>query len=112
MHMTTSDSVDQVCAYYEQFYAGQSYAVSAEGRMESRQVRLMVDGKPFEFGPAADGGLAIKDLPAGASLPAELPKGSYVPVVLFQRGCKAVVAIAIAYEIKISGISRMKRCSQ
>src|SRR5204863_2413186 len=59
-------------------YAGHSYAVAAEGRMESRHVHLMVDAKPYEFGAAPDGGLAIKDLPTGASLPAELPKGSYV----------------------------------
>src|SRR5882757_1018844 len=58
-------------------YAGQSYPVAAEGRMESRQVHLMVAGKPYEFGPAPDGGLAIKNLPAGAPLPADLPKGSY-----------------------------------
>src|SRR5688572_22252968 len=58
-------------------YAGQSYAVAAEGRMEERQVRLMVGGQPYEFGPAATGGLEIKNLPAGAPLPAVLPNGSY-----------------------------------
>ncbi len=58
-------------------YAGQSYPVAAEGRMEDRQVRLMVAGDAYEFGPAAGGGLQIKGLPEGAPLPAVLPKGGY-----------------------------------
>jgi POT family proton-dependent oligopeptide transporter len=58
-------------------YAGQAYPVAAQGRMESREVKLVVDGQPYAFGPAAGGGVAIKDLPAGASLPAVLPEGSY-----------------------------------
>ena len=58
-------------------YQGQDYAVSAAGRMESRQVRLIVGGHPYEFGPAPDGGLAIKNLPAASPLPADLRKGSY-----------------------------------
>jgi len=58
-------------------YAGQSYPVVAEGRMEARTVRVMVAGQPHEFGPSADGGMAIKDLPAGSPLPAVLPKDSY-----------------------------------
>ncbi|HEY8616784.1 oligopeptide:H+ symporter [Phenylobacterium sp.] len=59
-------------------YAGQSYEVVSEGRMENRQVRLMVGGQPYEFGPAAAGaGLEVKGLPAGGPLPAVLPEGSY-----------------------------------
>lgn len=58
-------------------YAGQSYPVSAEGRMESRVVRLMVAGQPHAFSASADGGMAIQGLPAGSALPAVLPKGSY-----------------------------------
>ncbi len=58
-------------------YAGQAYPVAAEGRMEDRQVRLMVAGKAYEFGPAEGGGLEIKDLPSGSLLPAVLPKGGY-----------------------------------
>src|SRR5690606_17318014 len=59
-------------------YAGQTFQVAAEGRMEQRQVRLMVGGQPYEFGPAEGGGLQIKGLPADAPLPAVLPQGSYV----------------------------------
>lgn len=58
-------------------YAGQNYPVAIEGRMEQRQVRLMVSGQPHEFSATADGGLQIKDLPAGAPLPAVLPQGQY-----------------------------------
>ncbi|MBL8774164.1 MAG: MFS transporter [Phenylobacterium sp.] len=58
-------------------YAGQSYEVAIEGRMEERQVRLMVAGQPHEFSATADGGLEIKNLPAGAPLPAVLPQGQY-----------------------------------
>ncbi|WP_293681402.1 peptide MFS transporter [uncultured Phenylobacterium sp.] len=58
-------------------YAGQTYEVASQGRMEGRTVNLMVAGQPYGFGPAEGGGLAIKDLPAGAPLPAVLPEGSY-----------------------------------
>ncbi|WP_068875657.1 MULTISPECIES: peptide MFS transporter [unclassified Phenylobacterium] len=58
-------------------YAGQTYEVVLDGRMENREVKLMVAGQPYEFGPAAAGGLEIKDLPTGGPLPAVLPEGSY-----------------------------------
>jgi proton-dependent oligopeptide transporter, POT family len=58
-------------------YAGQTYEVSLEGRMDDRQVRLMVEGDAYNFGPAEGGGLQIIGLPASAPLPAVLPEGSY-----------------------------------
>lgn len=58
-------------------YAGQTYAIAAEGRMEERQAQVIVGGKPYGFGPAAGGGLEVKGLPAGAALPTVLPEGSY-----------------------------------
>lgn len=58
-------------------YAGQTYEVVSEGRMENREVRLMVAGQPYEFGPGQAGGLEVKNLPAGAPLPAVLPEGSF-----------------------------------
>jgi POT family proton-dependent oligopeptide transporter len=58
-------------------YQGHSYTVDVTGRMASKVARINVDGKPYAFGPSADGGLQIKDLPAGASIPAVLPKGGY-----------------------------------
>jgi POT family proton-dependent oligopeptide transporter len=50
-------------------YAGQAYEVTAAGRMEDLKARLIVAGKPYEFGPAKTGGLEIKDLPLGSTLP-------------------------------------------
>jgi len=58
-------------------YAGQTYEVSLEGRMDDRQVRLMVEGDAYSFGPAEGGGLQIIGLPTSAPLPAVLPEGSY-----------------------------------
>lgn len=58
-------------------YAGRAYEIQAEGRMDDRKVQVVVDGKTYAFAAAADGGLQIKDLPAGASLPASLPAGDY-----------------------------------
>jgi POT family proton-dependent oligopeptide transporter len=69
--------VEQAPATQVLTYQGQSYEFAATGRMADREVRLMLDGAGYEVGPAADGGLAIKGLPAGAALPAELPKGGY-----------------------------------
>ncbi len=59
-------------------YHGATYAFEIKGRMDSRDVKLRVDGQPYAVGASPDGGLAIKGLPAGASLPPALPKGSYV----------------------------------
>ncbi|HEX7759559.1 MAG TPA: MFS transporter [Caulobacteraceae bacterium] len=58
-------------------YAGKSYAVATQGRVDTRQARLVIGGKPYEFGPAEAGGLQIKNLPADAGLPRVLAAGSY-----------------------------------
>ena len=58
-------------------YANQSYPISSEGRGDDRKVGIVVDGKSYGFGGAEGGGIAIKDLPATASLPAVLPAGTY-----------------------------------
>ncbi|MBA4012622.1 MAG: MFS transporter [Phenylobacterium sp.] len=58
-------------------YGGQKYEVVAEGRMESRTVKLMVGDKAYDFGPAEGGGLEIKGLQAGGPLPTVLAKDSY-----------------------------------
>ena len=87
-------------------YAGASYAVAAQGRMESRQVRLMVAGQPYAFGPAADGGLAIKDLPAGSPLPSELPKGAYQMTAKVDPLGK--MAFYIAVSLIIMGVGFLK----
>ncbi len=56
---------------------GASYEFQVTGRMETRKVCLKVDSGCYEVGAGDGGGLAIKGIPAGASLPALLPKDSY-----------------------------------
>ena len=58
-------------------YAGQTYEVQVQGRMEDRTARLMVAGRPYEFRAAESGGLEIAGLPANAALPVVLAKDSY-----------------------------------
>ena len=58
-------------------YAGQSYPIAIKGRMEARQVHLMVAGQPHAFAATPEGGLEVKGLPAGSPLPSILPKGAY-----------------------------------
>ena len=58
-------------------YQGQEYTFEVDGRGNAREVHLLVDGGKYAFGAASNGDLEIKELPAGASLPATLPKGSY-----------------------------------
>jgi len=58
-------------------YAGQSYDVDIKGRMEERQVRVMIAGQPHEFAATPQGGLEVKNMAPGGPLPAVMPKGSY-----------------------------------
>ena len=58
-------------------YAGQSYPVAIEGRMESRHVHLMVAGQPHAFSATAEGGLKVEGLPTASPIPAVIPKGAY-----------------------------------
>ncbi|KQW73156.1 peptide ABC transporter [Phenylobacterium sp. Root77] len=74
-HLTMA--VEGTPATQQLVYGGQKYEVVAEGRMESRSVKLMVGDKAYDFGPAEGGGLEIKGLQAGGPLPTVLPKDSY-----------------------------------
>jgi POT family proton-dependent oligopeptide transporter len=58
-------------------YQGARYEFAVTGRADARQARLTVGGEAYDYGPAPDGGLAIKGLPADAPLPSVLPRGSY-----------------------------------
>jgi POT family proton-dependent oligopeptide transporter len=58
-------------------YHGAQYEFQATGRINTRDVKLVVGGQPYAYGPATDGGLEIKGLPATAPLPAHLAKGDY-----------------------------------
>ena len=103
-HMTMA--IEGTPAQQTLTYQGQNYAVAAQGRMESRQVHLMVAGKPYAFGPAADGGMAIKGLPADAPLPAELPKDSYKMSSKVDPFGKAAFYIAVS--LIIMGVGFLK----
>ena len=61
-------------------YAGHAYEVTKERGPDGVVVQIDVDGKPYVVGAGEGGGMAIKDLPANASLPALLPQGSYTTV--------------------------------
>lgn len=74
-HLTMA--VEGSPAKQQLIYGGQKFEVVAEGRMESRSVKLMVGDKPYEFGPAEGGGLEIKGLAPGGALPSVLPEGSF-----------------------------------
>jgi POT family proton-dependent oligopeptide transporter len=58
-------------------YAGRHYEVTAANPVGNVPPKLIVAGRQYEFGSSPDGGVAIKDLPADAPLPAVLAKGSY-----------------------------------
>ncbi|HZN36554.1 MAG TPA: oligopeptide:H+ symporter [Pirellulaceae bacterium] len=58
-------------------YQGREYAFQVTGRMEAREVKLIVDDKPYDFGSNIFGEFVIKELPEGASLPPTLKKGAY-----------------------------------
>jgi POT family proton-dependent oligopeptide transporter len=70
-------AVEQAPATQTLTYQGQTYEFVAEGRQDRRRTWLVVDGERYEYGPAAEGALAIVGLSADAPLPAVLPPGSY-----------------------------------
>jgi POT family proton-dependent oligopeptide transporter len=61
-------------------YAGHSYEITKERGSDGVVVHIDVDGKPYVVGAGEGGGMAIRDLPANASLPALLPQGAYTTV--------------------------------
>jgi proton-dependent oligopeptide transporter, POT family len=88
-------------------YQGQQYVFDVEGRMEARNIGIIVDGQKYAYGPAGDGGIEIKGLPEGASLPALLPKGSFELSVLHDNPLfKDVFYLALA--LIIMGVGFLK----
>jgi POT family proton-dependent oligopeptide transporter len=88
-------------------YHAQTYEFQVTGRTDSREVKLLVAGQPYAYGPAADGGLDIKGLPAGAPLPAHLVKGDYQLSVQQQDPFfKNVLYVALA--LIIMGVGFLK----
>ncbi|ADG08797.1 peptide MFS transporter [Caulobacter segnis] len=58
-------------------YGGATYEFQSEGRGQDRVSRLIVADKPYEVAATKNGEFEIKGLPAGAPLPAVLPKADY-----------------------------------
>jgi proton-dependent oligopeptide transporter, POT family len=58
-------------------YQSTEYRFTVEGRGNASQARLVVGDATYAVGAASNGGLEIKDLPAGGPLPSVLPNGSY-----------------------------------
>jgi POT family proton-dependent oligopeptide transporter len=87
-------------------YGGQRYEMVAEGRMDARTVKLGVGDQTYSFGPAQGGGIAIRDLPADAPLPAVLPEGSYT--MEKQSDPLGVGAFYLAVSLIIMGVGFLK----
>lgn len=65
-------------------YQGHQYEIRAEGRGSLASRKIMVAERGYSFGASADGGIQIRNLPAAAPIPHELPKGAYSLSVLKQ----------------------------
>ena len=86
---------------------GAEYTFQVTGRGEAREVKLKVGDQAYAYGPATDGGLDIKGLPANAPLPAHLVKGDYQLSVQQQDPIfKNVLYIALA--LIIMGVGFLK----
>lgn len=87
-------------------YAGQSYEIQSEGRIENVQARILVAGQPYAFTAAKEGGFEVKDLPAGAPLPSILPAGQYQMVKAVDQ--TGVNTFYLAVSLIIMGVGFLK----
>jgi POT family proton-dependent oligopeptide transporter len=88
-------------------YQGATYEFQVEGRGDAREARLVVGGAAYAYGPSADGGLAIRGLPAASPLPDVLPRGGYELSVREQTPAfKNVLYLALA--LIIMGVGFLK----
>ena len=104
-HLTMA--IEAKPATQELRYQGATYEFQVTGRAASRDVRLLVGGRPYAYGPSADGGLEIKDLPAGAPLPARLPKGAY-QLTVHKDGAFGENVLFLALALIIMGVGFLK----
>ena len=88
-------------------YQGSKYEFVVDERGGGRAVSLQVDGEKYAFKPASGGGLQIEDLPAGASLPALLEKGSY-NLTVENRSALHVGTLYFALSLIIMGVGFLK----
>lgn len=88
-------------------YNNAAYELVVEGRGETREVKLKVGDGAYAFGPSADGGLEIKNLPANAPIPAKLDKGSF-KVEVTERNQTYVNIFFLALSLIIMGVGFLK----
>jgi POT family proton-dependent oligopeptide transporter len=88
-------------------YNGTKYEFQVTGRMEARHVCLKVDKGCYDVGAGDGGGMAIKGLPEGASLPALLPKDAYTKAVE-DRSPLFVNVFYLAISLIIMGVGFLK----
>ncbi|HCQ53904.1 peptide MFS transporter [Brevundimonas diminuta] len=86
-------------------YQGAAYEISAEGRGAARDVGIVIDGQKYAFAPV-ENGLAIKDLPQGAPIPAVLPTGEYKIDVT--RDMAGINVFYLAVALIIMGVGYLK----
>ncbi|MGX1692512.1 peptide MFS transporter [Brevundimonas naejangsanensis] len=86
-------------------YQGATYEISAEGRGAARDVGLMVNGQKYAFAPV-ENGLAIRDLPQNAPIPAVLPTGDYKIDVT--RDLAGINVFYLAIALIIMGVGYLK----
>jgi POT family proton-dependent oligopeptide transporter len=87
-------------------FQGHTYSYRIEGRMEGRTVCLEVGTGCYEVGAAPAGGLALKNMPAGAPLPQVLPKGSFTD--RHERSRPFVDVLYLALSLIIMGVGFLK----
>jgi POT family proton-dependent oligopeptide transporter len=88
-------------------WQGAKYEFQVTGRGGDRHVQLKVGQGAYDFAPAPDGGLALKGLPAGAPLPAVLPKGGY-QLGVEKRDPLFTDILYVALSLIIVGVGFMK----
>lgn len=86
-------------------YQGAAYEISAEGRGAARDVGIVIDGQKYAFAPV-ENGLAIKDLPQGAPIPAVLPAGEYK--INVTRDMAGINVFYLAVALIIMGVGYLK----
>src|SRR5688572_20303318 len=84
----------------------QTFVFAAEGRVSGRDVRLVVDGQPYEFRQLKGGDLEIDGLPQGASLPAIVPADDYE--ITKKEDLKGKNAFYLAISLIIMGVGFLK----
>ncbi len=95
-------AAEQVLSYH-----GQNYAFQATGRGDARHVALKVGNRAYDFASTADGGLQLKGLPAGAPLPATLPRGAFTLSVQ-KRSAMFANILYLALSLIIMGVGYLK----